>query len=149
MKLAVVNESLDPDTLLGLRFLFPPVALPVDDTGKLIILESGLPVDIHYVALVFIEDTKALGLLEFGFQTMQALEGYARRYDSLREVEILFSREYNGDLRMTVGKNGDLPSLDVIKESAEEINKTLAIKYMKRVGYQVHDYESPVAQENI
>lgn len=140
MKLKIVNENLNE--LRGVRFLFPPVAIPVDADGRVCRIEEGLQPNIHYSALVFVEDSKEVALLEFGQRIMDALEGYASRHNSLANVEVLFSRESDGELRITIGRTTGLASMEVVQESCKHIHDKLSVKYLGKYGYQTHDFES-------
>lgn len=141
MKLKIVNEELSKDEMRGVRFLFPPVAMPVDQQGRVCKIEPDAHPAIHYAALVFVEDSRDVALLEFSQRIMDALEGYAHRHDSLINVEILFSRESNGELRVTIGRTAGLTSMEVIRESCRHIHEKLSVKYLGKYGYETHDFE--------
>jgi len=145
MNLEILNKNLRVETCTPIRFLFPPIAFPVDENGKVSTLDLDKDFKPHYAALVFASDTQDLQILEFGAAIFSALRGYAGRYPKIEQLEFLFSREVSGELRMTIGKNRGLPSLEMISKDAENIDKALALKYSSKIGYQTHDYEARAA----
>jgi len=142
MKLEVLNKSLTYESgLKGVRFIFPPIALPINKDGE-ICSQNDSHIHVHYVTLVYVEDHKMVEILEFNEDVLNALKGYSYRHQSLIDLEILFSRESNGELRMTIGRTSNLTPMKEIQENYKHFYDSLSKKYLERYGYQTHDFKS-------
>ena len=138
MKLQIANELLKTDPT-GVRFLFPPVAIPVDEQGVVSTVYKSNSV--QYAVLVYIEDQQIPAILEFNKLVFNGLRGYAQRHDNMEDVEILMSRDDSGEIKMMMGRKSGLTGLSEVKDSLQTIAGTLASKYLDKVGYQTHDFK--------
>jgi hypothetical protein len=146
MKLATLNERLVHDKSVGVRLLFPPVELLIErSTGKIVnpnvLTAKSAEVMAHYSTIAYVTDDDSFAIFEFDQSTLFGLQGYASRYN-IEEIELLFSREVNGKLRVTIGKNEGLVKIDNKRESMRPAYDKLTNKYIEKIGYIVHDFQA-------
>lgn len=144
MKLSILNECLSKDSVIAARLIFPPIVLLVAiETGIIVSPNEHNPttkVRAHYSTLIYNVDTNEPNVFEFDIQMLKELQGYASRYNNLGDVELLFSREEDGRLRVTMGRKSDLESSsELVNRYANVFNK-LADKYLAKTGYKVNDF---------
>lgn len=140
MKIKKLNEQLVAGQSVPVLFLYPPVALPIDKQGQLVTESSAS--DIYYSTFVYSLQDDNFYILEFGNNILDGLLGYRARHKTISNVEILLSREANGDLRMTTGGPNVKPGR-VSKSRYEEYlayHDKLFDRYMSKLGQQLHEY---------
>lgn len=141
MKLQLLNKKIQSEHVLSVLFPFPPIALPINDDGRIETEESATKA--HFATIVFNIDDAQFYILEFGERIKDGLLAYRSRHKTISNVEILLSREDDGILRMTSGKTADhlnkiskdeLESLSICHDKLYDI-------YKLKIGKQIQDFE--------
>ena len=143
MKLEVINKKLSEEFTLGIRFMYPPVVLMVDQRTGEVITPASTHISeccAHYTTLCFITDTNSVGILEFNQKVLYGLQGYASRYENISNIEILFSRDKNNKMRLTIGKKENLPDITEQISIYQRMYNLLPDKYVAKRGYIVNDF---------
>lgn len=151
MKLELLNDSLTYGKVIGVRFLYKPICLIINSiTGDIIhpdeLRETNQEVAAHFATFVLRTDDNTVCLFEFDHTILSGLQGYAARYPSVEELEILLSREKNGLLRMTIGSNSNNRSTAEEMRNYQPLFDKLSDKYMSKIGYSVHDFKKNLSK---
>jgi len=115
-------------------FPFPPVALPLNDEGK--IIKENEATQAYYSTFVFSTKEEKFYIFEFTEEIVNALLAYRQRHGTLSTLEILLSRERDSSLRITTGniavKVGFIPKAQ-LNEYSTYYNKLFDM-YMSKLG---------------
>ena len=140
MKIQVLNKLLKNDRVYGVRFVFEPQALPINNEGVIVPVNEATTA--HFATVVLVSDLNfAPAILEFPLSIKDGLHAYASRHAGLKDIEILLSRESDGELRMTTGRTAGLEDVEVQAAAASSVSESLYNKYVSKVGYKVNDFK--------
>jgi hypothetical protein len=124
----------------GAIFAFPPIAIPVDDDGKVSYASDAKQA--HYATIVLLADeNNAPAVFEFPQDVFDGLAAYAKRHGDLSSIEILLSREADsGKIRMRIGASQNTPEdVTITASSYQSMYDSLYDKYMLKIGKQLSD----------
>lgn len=141
MKLQLLNKKIVYDKVLSMLFPFPPIALPVDESGY--IEKEDNAIKVHYTTIAYNIDDDIFYILEFNERIKDGLLAYRSRHKTISNVEILLSRELDGSLRMTSGRKIDIftkvskENLDIMSNCHDKLYDI----YKAKIGKQIQDFE--------
>jgi len=139
----LLNKTLSSDPT-KLKFIVPPIAIPIDGQG--IVVKSKEAASTHYGAPVFEERNGKLYFLEFDKFLFAGLMGYIRRHKKIENLEIIFFRNNEGQIRMTIGSEHPMNpnALDDLRGKMQIISAKVEQFYSTSLGYKVHDMTGEV-----
>lgn len=146
MKLQVLNKCLPENNCLGVRFIFPPIVFLIESaSGKIVsptqLTDNSKTVVPHYSTIVWVIDNEKPAIIEFNQQVLAIIQGYAKRYSNIADVEILISRIDAGELRITIGRNSNLGNIDMQTIKIKTMFDCLHEKYLEKTGYIMNDFK--------
>jgi hypothetical protein len=140
MKVQKLNDRLVAGKSTSVLFPYPPVALPIDKAGKLVSEDAAT--DTHYSTFVYELEKEAFYIFEFKQDVVDGLLAYRARHGTISNIEILLSRESDGELRMTTGNTEVKPGI-ISKTRYDEFltyHDKLFDRYMSKLGVILHEY---------
>lgn len=144
MKLQLLNKLLTSDSTHTANFLFPPIVLPITETGMLV--PESLATNKHFTTLVFVKELDDFCIFEFSQQLLDGLLAYRARHGTMFKFDVLLSRRDDGVLNMTIGAN-NLNNADELKIKAErgkDIHNKLYSAYQDKQEYVVFEMKGKV-----
>ena len=124
MKLPLLNDLLNNQSSYSAVFLYPPVALPTDQAGRLVVASQAT--NTLFSTIVFVKELNELAVFEFNQPILDGILGYRERYGNTFRFEVLLSRHDDSKIKMTIGRNNLVNELEFQKmadNNAELINK--------------------------
>lgn len=137
-KIQLLNDALNSSTPHPVLFLFPPIALPIDNSGYVVPEDSSESV--HYTTVVFSVKDKVFYMFEFGKSIFEGILAYKARHKKMSRLEVLLSREGSGEIRMTTGMTQKANRTVPTKEEYHKVCNLYDVlykKYLKKEAYKV------------
>jgi hypothetical protein len=140
MKIRILNQLLTSERVHGVKFPFPPIAIPASKDG--LVSAPDRAEKIHYATIVLLSDEdNAPAILEFSQDTLDGLAAYAQRHHGLSSIEMLLSREEDSaKIRMRVGSTLTAEDdVQILASPYQHIYEGLYNKYLSKLGKKLND----------
>jgi len=123
-----INDEIDADHLVSVRFPFKPARIPVSLDLRFDESQSRW----LFASLVWLNEESVWAIFEFDNEVMSVLSAYAMRNNGMQKLEILISRHKDGSIKLNAGFDSLEPVDTLVDTDQFGVMKGLADRLVER-----------------